>query len=133
MIQELKQDAAALPMLLDWLGEGLVTVNPGLAIRRARTCVKCTQNTAPNWWAKNFRNPIAKVITSQLKLQAETDVKLPVDLEKVVNMCRICGCCLKLKVWTPIEHIANHTTTEQLEQYPDFCWIKKEILQKGQS
>jgi hypothetical protein len=127
MVKEIIQDAAAIPILLDWLGEDLGAVYPALAIRRARTCIMCTQNMAPGWWNKNLRDPIAKAIIAQLKVQETTDAKLPVDLEREVNMCRICGCCLKLKVWTPIRHIADHTSREQLEQYPDFCWIAKEI------
>jgi hypothetical protein len=126
MVTDFKQMAGAVPILLDWLGEGMKAVPMSDAVTRARICLNCTQNTAPNWWQKNLSNPIAKVISSQLEYQKGTTSRLPKEFEYDLNMCRICGCCVRLKVWTPIQHIADHTTPEQLEKYPAFCWIKKE-------
>lgn len=127
MIEDLKQMAGAAPILLDWLGDGMKPVDFLTALNRSRFCFTCHENKEPNWWHKNVSNPIAQAIIKQLEAKNELD--LSVDNESKLNMCRVCGCAIKLKIWTPIEHIAAHTTPEQLEQYPAFCWIKREITE----
>ena len=134
MIDDLKQMAGAAPILLDWLGEGMEPASRELAIRRAVICANihdfapCENNTAANWWQTHISDPIAQVITTALEFKNKTDLSLPFGYEDDLAMCSKCGCCLKLKVWTPIKHIANHTTVEQLSKYPSFCWIRREII-----
>lgn len=132
MIEDLKQMAGAAPILAEWFGEGGEPVARELAISRAHICAgirdfgPCEQNTAANWWQTHLSDPIAQVITTVLEYKKKTDIHLPVGLDEQLEMCKTCGCCLRLKVWTPIKHIANHTTVEQLKNYPGFCWIKNE-------
>ena len=134
MIEDLKQMAGAAPILAEWFGEGGEPVPRQLAADRANICrcihdfESCENNTAANWWQTHLSDPIAQVITTMLEFKNKTDIHLPDYVETDLGMCKICGCCLKLKVWTPIKHIANHTSIEQLAQYPSFCWIKRETL-----
>lgn len=133
MVEELKQMAGAAPILAEWFGEGGEPVSRELAGKRANVCrnihdfAPCEKNVSPNWWQKNLTNPIAQTIIALLEFKQRTELHLPVDVEEDLNMCLSCGCALRLKIWTPIKHIAAHTTPEQLEEYPAFCWILREI------
>lgn len=113
-----------LAALKDWLGEGGTPVNSGLAAQRAVICRDCPENRAPLWWEKMTKEPIAAVIRSQLALKH--DLNLAVEHEDDLHMCRVCGCCIRLKVWVPISHIKKHTSPEQLLKFPNWCWIRDE-------
>jgi hypothetical protein len=134
MIKDLKQMAGATPIITEWFGEGMEPVSRELALRRAKICTSfhhyapCEHNVEPNWWHRHLADPIAQAIITLLEFKKNTDIHLPVYIEGDLFMCRRCGCNLSLKVWTPIKHIANHTTVEQLAKYPSFCWIRQEII-----
>lgn len=48
---------------------------------------------------------------------------LKTENEHLLGVCNVCGCDLKLKVWSPLSHILTHATKEQIEQFPAECWI----------
>ena len=127
MIKDLQQIAGAAPILLDWLGEGMEPVSSLIALERVKSCLDCPHNTAPNWAQKHFSDPIAKVMLQQLRIRDEAKMALPEPLESKTHYCSVCGCSIRLKIHVPINHIADHTTVEQLKNYPDFCWIKNEF------
>jgi len=56
--------------------------------------------------------------------QRKLDLKLNVDGEESLGICKVCGCYLPLKVWYDSETISSHTTDETFSRFPDFCWIK---------
>ena len=58
--------------------------------------------------------------------QRKLDLKLSVDGEGALGVCKVCKCYLPLKVWFDTQTIYNHTTDETLAQFPDFCWVKQE-------
>jgi len=45
--------------------------------------------------------------------------------EDKLNMCRVCGCCIRLKVWTPLHHIIENTP--DTGKFPEHCWIRTEV------
>jgi hypothetical protein len=130
LIDEFKNDVAGLSLLKDWLGEGGNPVSQSVADRRAISCRlgwgggTCPRNKEPNWWER-IKSAIADTIISQLEIKQKLNLHASGEYE--LDMCAACGCCLKLKVWTPLEHIQAHTTREQLAKMTDFCWIKKEL------
>lgn len=130
LLEELRKDATGLALLDDWLGAGGFPVEQSLAERRAATCISgddwkpCPFNRGGKWWEK-AKDAIAAVI--RLQLRFKTELTLHVACEDQLQMCQRCGCCLKLKVHVPIEHIRAHTPPETVEQYPDFCWIRREL------
>lgn len=129
-LARLKDDAEGLALLKDWLGDGGKIVPPNLSIGRAETCVNthgkpCSENVEPGWWDR-FKLAVAEVIRNQLELKTRLGIKVP--QEKGLAMCRVCGCCLPLKVHVPIGYIAKHTTNPKVrERFPAHCWIKKEL------
>lgn len=57
--------------------------------------------------------------------QRKLELKLSVEGEKSLGICRVCGCYLPLKVWFDDQTIVDYTTDETFNRFPDFCWIKK--------
>ena len=127
LLDELRKTGTGLNLLADWLGEGGYTVPEPRAARRGATCLDncCVENREPGWWDR-CQNAIALIIRHQLELKKKLDLELP--REDTLHMCRACGCCLKLKVWVPLDHIRRHTDIKQLAHYPEYCWIRRELL-----
>jgi hypothetical protein len=130
ILDEIRNDAQGLALLKDWLGEGGKTVDPVQADIRAHVCYNgnngepCPRNKEPNWWER-VKSAIALTIRDQLELKSRMQLK--VHREESIHMCSACGCCLKLKVWTPIEHIKSHLSVEQFNRTVPYCWMRKEI------
>ncbi len=131
ILQELRNDIEGVKLLKDWLGDG-EPVPQEQANARANVCVTgdhgkpCIWNMAPGWW-DNIKNAIAMTIREELELK--NHMQLRVADEEALAMCGACGCCLKLKVWTPTEHIKNHLPSVNFDKTPSFCWMRKEIEQ----
>ena len=113
----------SLSTLTSWLGAGGKPVERWQAEQRAPVCEICPKNKAPRWWEKMLHEPIAAAIREQLALKHEMNLAVP--NEEDLSMCQVCGCCTRLKIWTPIEHIVSHMQPE--DHYPDNCWIPQEI------
>ena len=109
-------------VLRAWLGAGGAPVEQKTAEIRSFICEYCPENVAPEWW-EFAKQPVAEVI--RVWIQAKSELRLHVQNEDKLGMCKKCGCAISLKVFTPIDHILNHTTQEQLEDYPHACWIKQ--------
>lgn len=124
-IDEIRKDAIGGAILSEWLGAGGVPVPQTVAETRSKTCETCPENIAPNWWEKN-KGKIAEAIKRHLGIKHEMALK--VSNERKLHMCKVCGCCISTKVWVPIEHIAHHTSTAQIKEFPSHCWIVKELL-----
>jgi hypothetical protein len=131
IIEELKNDAAGLKTLKDWVGEGLVPVHQDLSNQRALACVqgndgkKCPHNRGGKWWEKFSKEPIALHMISQIERKNQIQVSTPYDQE--LEICDVCGCCLQLIVQTPIETIKRRTIPSTVENYPNFCWKRIEL------
>lgn len=130
LLTELANDARGLLLLKDWLGDGGAPVAQEKSNHRASICcggnmgTPCPNNVEPNWWNK-VKSAIADAICDELSLKHRFSIKTPYD--DSLHMCKSCGCCLKLKVHTPIEHIKAHTPEAAMDGMPPYCWIKREI------
>ena len=122
VLEEIRNDAAGLASLRDWLGEGGVPVDSATADARTAVCAGCPQNVRFIWW-ENTKHAIAETIKRHLAVKHR--LELHAENEDNVAMCRACGCCLRLKVWVPMDVIRPHTTPEQLAKMPEPCWIRK--------
>lgn len=111
-------------ILADWLGAGGGPVDNALAESRAAICRSCPENSHPRWW-ESHNNAIALAMREMLELKNE--IGYSVSQEDKLHLCRACGCCLKLKVHVPIEHIKAHTLPDAVDKYPDHCWIRNEL------
>lgn len=129
LIEKIRNDIEGAAILRDWLGDGS-PVHPIVAEARASRCTTgnngnpCPMNVEPNWWDR-VKNDIAEWIRYELELKNRMDLKVP--QEEQLSMCGACGCCLKLKVWTPIKHIKDHLAPEKLAKTPTYCWMRAEI------
>jgi hypothetical protein len=132
VLDEIRNDINGAAILNDWLGAGGHPVSQETSDHRSLACVRgnngeiCRENVAPKWW-ETAKGKIADAIRSQLELKNKLRMTTP--LESHLSMCRVCGCCLPLKVFVPIQHIKAHTPSEMLARYPSFCWQRKEMEQ----
>ena len=131
IVTEIQNDITGAAALADWLGGEAPVWNVG-AEMRAEICVKgnggkpCPLNCAPGWWERHVKDPIARWITRELEEKHRMNLATPYDDQ--LGMCRACGCCIKLKVWTPASVLRHHVTKKHLNHAPGYCWMKKEML-----
>lgn len=118
---ELRNDVRGLRVLAEWLGSGGYPVSRSQANCRALICLNCPHNQKEKWWEK-AKEAIARAIREHMLVKDK--LKLRVDIEDEIGMCEMCGCCLRLLVWTPLEHLKKHHA--DIEDYPDFCWKRNE-------
>lgn len=112
--------AAGVGLLLDWLGEGGEAVDLPVADARAKVCVDCPLNQPKDFLAF-FTDPVAQKIRQQIGIKNEMD--LTTQYDDKLNICTGCGCSLRLKVWVPNHHIANHTSDEVKSALDPRCWV----------
>lgn len=130
-LNELQQNAAGVAVLKDWLGSGLAPVSQETADRRALACsegnggLECPHLRESRWWEKQVKNPVAETIKKWM--EAKASMKLITKMDEHPRLCGVCGCCMPTKVWTPIEHIAAHTSETTLSKLPAWCWQRIEI------
>ena len=131
IVKEVKDDINGIEALADWLGDPGLPVHQMVAEFRSERCATgndgkpCPLNVEPNWWDR-VKTQIALWIRRELELKH--GMGLRVANEEKIHMCKSCGCCLRLKVWTPKSHLQKHITKESLEHNPDYCWLRKELL-----
>lgn len=114
--------AAGVGVLLDWLGSGGKAVEQTLADSRAAICATCPKNDGGDFIAY-FTKPIADKIRTQLEIRGDLQLRTPHD-EKL-TVCSACDCPLKLKVWVPLDHILAHTSEDTKTKLAPQCWITK--------
>jgi hypothetical protein len=131
ILDEIKRDIKGAEVLSDWLGAGGQPVPQAQADGRALACMcgndgrLCRHFVAPKWWERFLKHPVAKEIKSQLQVKHALKLSTPAD--GFGRMCAVCGCCVSLKVWVPIDHVKAHTTPEMMAEYPTYCWQRKEM------
>lgn len=128
LLDELRNDANGAAVLKDWLGEGGHPVEQSLAEKRALKCLACPEHHAGQWW-ETAKDAIATTIKELLQIKHNLSLRL--RDEDRLGMCKICGCCTRLKPWVPIKHIASHTPDDVRERYPtDTCWVANELAEQ---
>ena len=98
-------------VISDWLGDGGVTVDKTKAQARANICLKCPQNRSGS--------KIIACVAEAIKKHVEVKNKLGLRVtgEKSLNECSVCLCCLRLKVWVPIEVIRRHMMDDEEKKF----------------
>lgn len=121
-VAQVRNVAAGVGVLLDWLGSGGKPVEQSLADSRAEICATCPKNDGGDFTAF-FTKPIADKIRTQLEIRG--DLQLRTSHDDKLTVCSGCDCPLKLKVWTPIDHILAHTSDDTKTKLDPRCWILK--------
>jgi hypothetical protein len=130
LLAEIRETKQGIETLSDWLGKGLMHVSQETADHRSLSCIQsdtgepCPHNKAPHWW-ECHKGAIADAIKAQIEIKEK--IRLKTTFDDSLHMCAICGCCLKLKVWVPIDTVADHTAPDHMQKYPSFCWQRKGI------
>lgn len=122
--QGVQSAAVGAKTLKEWIGSGGVPVKADVSQARAHVCATCPQNKRDSHWTTWFTAPAANGIRQMLALKDRMSLSTPED--DMLNVCDACGCPLKLKVHTPIEHIAKHMPPYQRELLDPRCWVLSE-------
>lgn len=115
-----KKAKAGASLMLDWLGDGLTPAPRDEAEARAKVCVTCPKNTAPNALQKGY-SWLASGLG--LLIEAKNDLKLATSLDDKLHTCSVCDCSLVLKVHAPMQHVQKNTPEEVRKNLPAHCWI----------
>lgn len=112
--------------LNDWIESGEPPVDSVLSEARAKVCSVCPKNTAGDFTSW-FTRPAAGAIQKQI--ERLSDRKLSTSFDKIINVCDVCLCPLKLKVHTPKEFIKAHLSESVLTDLMQVkqCWIVEEL------
>lgn len=110
----------------DWIDSGAAPVAQEVADARAAICAKCPKNGQGDFTSW-FTAPAAGAIKKQVEKLGDRKLTTP-DSDKL-NICEVCLCPLKLKVYAPMEFIKPHMADgvlADLRAVPG-CWIVKEL------
>lgn len=103
-----------------WLMQGRTKVAIEQAEARARVCSACRFNVTNEGCSGCKTGEIRDVVAQFLAPNEKTTI------DHLLNGCSICGCSLKLKVWLLRDTILKFITSEKVEEFPDWCWMKTE-------
>jgi hypothetical protein len=124
LLEELQNDLRGSRILSEWLGHGGYPVSLARANDRALVCMDCPQNRKSKWW-ETAKDAIAAAICEHLEVKNK--LNMHVAVENDLGMCKPCGCCTRLKIHVPIEHIARHLPSDAVSKFPKHCWIIEEM------
>lgn len=116
---DIKRAAQGTTIILDWLTSGGDPVDPELASMRAMICAGCPKNIEGSWYTV----APAEIIKATLESSKHKTLSTPYD--ELLKSCDVCKCLMRLKVWTPLDHILKHTKPEILKEFPPNCWIAR--------
>lgn len=119
----LEKAESAITILRSWLGSGAEPVSSNLSTSRATICSACPYNKPASMF--DLSKPAAAAIGLLMKLKGQKLIATPLD--DSLGVCEICGCDLKTKVHTPIDHIKAGTDPDLMSLFPEgICWIRSE-------
>lgn len=117
---DVKRVSGGVKLVMDWLGSDLKPVPKEDANARALVCTTCPLNGEPNFIEK-LSAIAAKTVKDTLAIRHDLD--LSTDYDKDLHTCKACGCFLKLKVFSNLEHILANTSEQDLKALDKGCWI----------
>lgn len=115
----IKRAAQGTAVVLDWLTSGGKPVAQELAESRAKICSECPKNVEGSWYT------VAPAELIRETLESRSDLRLITKYDAKLKSCDVCKCLNRLKVWCPMEHIANRTNADIMKEFPSHCWIAK--------
>lgn len=118
-----KQYTNGARILAEWLGDGCVSVDRGVAQMRADICLSCPLNKP------GFNIP--KSVLDAIQEHAEFKLKMgmKVDGEETLQTCKACRCFLPLKVWVTKDKLLKYASKEELEKYDPRCWVTNNAIE----
>lgn len=124
----IRRAAQGTSVWMDWLAHGGVPVEQPLAEARAATCVDCPKNVKGEWYVEAPAELLKGAIEDWKKVTGR-QFEFKTGQGDNLKSCDVCKCLSKVKVFVPLKHIAEHTKPEIMAEFPDNCWVKKEMAQ----
>jgi hypothetical protein len=121
--RSVKNAAAAIDTIADMFGAQGPIRDIVHATHRAAVCVACPKHEKGDW-TRFFTVPAQFAIRKVLGLVKDLDLSTKYDDQ--LQVCGVCQCPMKAKVWTRIEHITAHIPAEDKANLDPECWILNE-------
>lgn len=103
-------------VLGSWMFSGFQKVEQEEADRRSRICAACPFNQEDGGCTICAKAALSEAVQSVIGNVRSV-------AHDVLKSCTICGCTLKLAVWTPLDLILKNSP--QTAQQPSWCWKAK--------
>lgn len=106
-------------VLASFIVAGMPLVSKELAESRSATCAKCY-----------FNVPISgcSPCVGLASLTESMGGSIKTSSDALLKSCAVCLCHTRAKTRMPIDIIAKFTTDEEMEKFPEFCWVKREVI-----
>lgn len=122
LLERSRQLAAGAGVQIDFIKSREEAVPAETAAVRAKICVDCQFNVKGGL-ETFFTKPASEAVRRGLELARGW--KLSIPQSEMVNICDVCLCPLKLKIWIPLSFIQARMPAEVGAAMPDWCWIKR--------
>ncbi len=121
-----KKTAAAVSVVVDWLGSGLRPVPIETAEKRGLLCLSCPNHVKEE--DRTLFQRIGDVAAGRLKklVEIKNALKLKTKNDGALGSCGVCDCSMKLKQWVPLEHVIASTDEATKAKLWKKCWITNE-------
>jgi hypothetical protein len=107
--------------MADWAIAGGRRVTDDQLTARIKTCLRCPMHSDPIGCGPCNSGPLK---TIALRLLAGS----PHPLDRDLKSCAVCGCYLPVKTRIPTDILHKRLKPEVLERFPDYCWMKTEVI-----
>lgn len=119
-----KRAAQGTAVVLDWIQAGGDPVAQELAEKRAEICVACPKNVPGAWYTEAPAELLKSAIQGWQALK-HNPFEFKTRQGDKVKSCDVCKCLMRLKVFTPLEHIIAKTKPDIMAEFPANCWIAR--------
>lgn len=110
--------------IIEWIKSGEEAVPQELADKRAATCLICPKH-GKGGWLSMFTKPVQDAISKAIQQRKEWNLSTQHDDK--LEVCEVCDCPMKLKIFMPLNTIVSKMKPEVFQKLPpDICWIRKE-------
>lgn len=122
---DIKRAAQGTAVIVDWFQSGGDPVDQELAERRAATCVACPKNVQGAWYTEAPAELLKSVIEAWQTIKGRKDFTFSTAQGDNLKSCAVCRCLMRVKVFTPLQHILDKTSPAIMSEFPGNCWIAK--------
>jgi hypothetical protein len=123
LLERLRSVAAGAEILVHWLASREEAVPQEQANQRASICAACPFNNKGDL-SEFFTVPVSNAIRKALKVREGWNLKTPFD--DTLEVCQVCLCPLKLKVFCPAKFILDKMPEEVFNELHEKCWLRSE-------
>ena len=110
---------------------GTAFTNRAIADVRASICESCPMNKKRKTKKCCAGDPGLNALRLVIRLASRVNLRMNTPSDAALNICNVCGCELKAKVWCSNEVIKATEDPGSLDFLPKACWVREIISDIG--